>query len=432
MISKAFAILLLSLFPAAFSVQAQVPPEEVEIALQDLGARLQINLSLNDFSSWTWREEVFNDASLGCPQEGESYQQLITRAYIVTFVLNETTYDYRVAGNGTVVICSPAELAGNTSTPVVVIPGRTSITAETVSQLHQIGVLSGSGFLDIAWSPENSYLAASNDAGLVLYNTESFVGSMPFETTANSLSLQFSPDGSLLASGDDDFVVRLWDIRESQLFQEFVMSTEQYPDTLSFSPDGNLVAASGRALGATVDNVITVWQVYDGATRYLLQGHNAPVNDITFSPDGTLLASASNDGTTRLWDLRNGEQIAIFNGGGAISFNHTGNLLALGRGNDTYIYDISIALLTGESSMTLNHAVPVSALDFSHDSGLIAVGTRSISPDGSGVSLWDIRSGLQLMQIAGVPSPVNRLSFNRAGTLFAINAADEVRIYSIN
>jgi WD40 repeat protein len=65
----------------------------------------------------------------------------------------------------------------------------------------------------------------------------------------------------------------------------------------AFSPDGALLAT------ASDDRTIRLWQLPDGTAHAVLTGHASWVIRCAFSPDGSLLASASNDGTVRLWHV---------------------------------------------------------------------------------------------------------------------------------
>ena len=70
-------------------------------------------------------------------------------------------------------------------------------------------------------------------------------------------------------------------------------------ERVSFSPDGDLLAS------ASDDGTLGVWRVSDGAMLRLLEAHTSDVVDVAFSPDGTILVSGSSDGTARLWGVEN-------------------------------------------------------------------------------------------------------------------------------
>jgi WD40 repeat protein len=71
-------------------------------------------------------------------------------------------------------------------------------------------------------------------------------------------------------------------------------------NAVAFSPDGTLLAT------ASYDGTARIWDPATGTTRATLQGHTGPVNAVAFSPDGALLATASDDGTTRIWEVATG------------------------------------------------------------------------------------------------------------------------------
>ena len=71
-------------------------------------------------------------------------------------------------------------------------------------------------------------------------------------------------------------------------------------NSVAFSPNGTLLATGSD------DTTIKLWRVSDGAFVRTLAGHTSSVNSIAFSPDGTLLVSGSSDKTVRLWRVSDG------------------------------------------------------------------------------------------------------------------------------
>jgi WD40 repeat protein len=69
---------------------------------------------------------------------------------------------------------------------------------------------------------------------------------------------------------------------------------------VSFSSDGKILASGSD------DKTIKLWDVETGKEIRTLTGHNSYVNSVSFSSDGKTLASGSSDGTIKLWNGSNG------------------------------------------------------------------------------------------------------------------------------
>jgi WD40 repeat protein len=144
-----------------------------------------------------------------------------------------------------------------------------------------------------------------------------------------------APDGRTLAAGDAGRVFKIWDIGSGQaittLPQRTVMSG------LAYTPDGNTLA---MITGWSV----VLWDIPRGQPRARLQGHKDRIWSLALSPDGRLLATASNDGTVRLWDVVGGGERAAFNWRigkvYAVAFAPDGMRAAAGGHKDIVIWDI--------------------------------------------------------------------------------------------
>ena len=71
----------------------------------------------------------------------------------------------------------------------------------------------------------------------------------------------------------------------------------------------------GRRLRRGLDNTVKLWDVTSGECLQTLEGHSSLcVNSVSFSPDGTKVASGSSDKTVKLWDVTSGECLQTLEG----------------------------------------------------------------------------------------------------------------------
>lgn len=123
-----------------------------------------------------------------------------------------------------------------------------------------------------------------------------------FDAGHSLYPVQFSPDGTLLATfgyahGQAPRVF-LWQMPRGKLWRAFPIS-QPSPVTAAISPDNQMLAV------ATLDGTTQLWDI---ATRHLRRsiatGQSNGVNALAFAPDGTTLATGSADATVKLWRVR--------------------------------------------------------------------------------------------------------------------------------
>src|SRR4051794_19719113 len=72
--------------------------------------------------------------------------------------------------------------------------------------------------------------------------------------------------------------------------------------SVAYSPDGKTLASASR------DGTVKLWDAVTGEEKATLKGHTDWVFSVAFSPDGKTLASASRDRTIKLWDVAAGKE----------------------------------------------------------------------------------------------------------------------------
>ena len=189
---------------------------------------------------------------------------------------------------------------------------------------------------------------------------------------------------------------------------------------VAFSPDGSLLAVASS---------FGIW-LYDAATSRelaLLLGHTSEVTSVSFSPDGNTLASGATDVTVKLWDVATRRNIATLRGHRnnvtSVSFSPDGSTLASGARDGTVkLWDVAtrrnIATLEAHTSTR-----GVLSVSFSPDGSTLASGSH----DDTVVKLWDVATRRNIATLEGHRNNVTSVSFSPDGSTLA-SGSDDVTV----
>lgn len=249
------------------------------------------------------------------------------------------------------------------------------------------------------------------------------------EILGNILAATFSTDGELLATCDNHYNIRLWQIQTGQQVT-LCQGHQNWIRAISFSPQPSEIQGEGYLLAsACADHTVKLWQVSTGRCLRTLMGHTHEVFSVAFNHDGTLLASGSGDGTAKLWQTHSGQCLQTCEG-------HQGWIRAVAMPPESASAQSPPAVMvTGSEDQTIKiwdlttgkclqtgkgHHGRVRSVAFSHDGDYLASG----SDDGT-VKLWDFQTALCLQTYEGHRSGVYSVAFSPTAPILASGSADQ-------
>ncbi|CAE6444452.1 unnamed protein product [Rhizoctonia solani] len=320
---------------------------------------------------------------------------------------------------------SPVNVIAFSSDGCHLISGSTDMTTrawqvDACPKPMTMGPLAGhsSAVASVAVTPDGTRIvSASNDKTVRIWDaqTGALVGDPLTGHSHYVYCVAVSPDGARIVSGSQDKLMKLWDTATHANIQSYEHSS--YIWCAAFSPNGAQIAFG------TGDNNVYLWDVTEWKMiKQGLQGHSGQVSSVTFSPDGTCLASAS-DKTVILWDIASHSRIGGPLSGHtdqvkSVAFSPCGTRLASGSHDRTIkVWDrhtrTTVHTLTG-------HGHYVYAVAFSPDGSCIASGSEDKT-----VRLWNAKTG----QLIGQPftehsSAVNSIAFSPDGNYLISSSYD--------
>jgi WD40 repeat protein len=339
-----------------------------------------------------------------------------------------------------------------------------SEAVQTISQPTQVNGLS--------WSPDGTKFASVDTTHkLTIWDLATGLSTMILQNPNADLSRQsydaqvaWSSDGTKVVSNDND-LVQIWDATTGQLIRviKYVDSTPHSSNAygLALSPSGNYVASAsrdqkviirnssnGEAIDrfsahddsvysitwkpdesqfatASKDGTIKIWTpktiTEPAKLERVLSGHTYTVRSLAWNPNGSSLASASWDGTVKLWNPETGFETATLSDHtdfvNAVAWNKDGTKLASASSDKT----IKLWNSDGTPINTLSgHTDSVLAVAWSPDGTKIASGGADKT-----VRIWDSSTGQLLQTIEGSLGAVRAVVWTQDGTGVISGGSDQ-------
>jgi WD40 repeat protein len=153
--------------------------------------------------------------------------------------------------------------------------------------------------------------------------------------------------------------------------------------------------------------------LFTGVSRYVVENPSSPVNALAFSPNSKTLVIGAEDGTITLWDIKTRKELRSIDFSNKyavedVQYSPDGSLLAVGS-TPIYLLDTN----TYETSAELNSGF-VTSLAFSPDGSILAAGDAS-----SNIILWDVAKKAKIIARYNIDCTIHELAFSPDGRYLA-------------
>jgi eukaryotic-like serine/threonine-protein kinase len=250
-------------------------------------------------------------------------------------------------------------------------------------------------------------------------------GQVLVEDTNGIARMILSPAATnILATATEDNRIKLYDLTSARIMVTFPGHSDKI-SSLAFSPDGTVLAS------ASWDCSVKLWDVASkNPVPRVLTTYTSAALGVAFSPDGKYLVTTGSEPPLRIWKVGTGEavlpELAGHTGwGNVVTFSSDGRLLA-STGHDGTIIVWDFAARTARHQL-LGHSGPVFALAFSPDGRLLVSGGTDQT-----IRKWNPWTGEQLAMLRGHEDSLKSVAFSPDGQwLLSYDSAGATRLWDL-
>lgn len=264
----------------------------------------------------------------------------------------------------------------------------------------------------LAFTPDGKTLAATARKAIVFFDVAGGREVKRIDGHVYGITLAYSPDGKLLASGGVDeghdvYSLRIWDAAEGKELRKCELPKNEPPTYLAFDPKN-----TGKLAAVVAEDDMHVFDATTGKEVTRVK-HYWP-SRVLYTPDGKALVSAGAGPVIRHWDAATGEELyrdreAHQSGVAALAVSPDGKRIASG-GDGLRLWDVA----TGKAGLNIEVKGGVVSLAFAPDGKTLATGGRDRV-----VHIWDADTGKPAGELKGHKHNIVGVAFSPDGKLLA-------------
>ena len=284
-------------------------------------------------------------------------------------------------------------------------------------------------------------VSGSYDGTIRIWNSETGeqVGLLLEGISSRVESIAISPDGNRVAAGAREDVIGVWDIETGKLIRQYEDEKLGFVQSISYSPDGNyLVSGSEKRIERNdtvwISHTLRVWDTETGKqVRMRMKGED--IQSLSFSPDGRLVAAGSRSGFISFWDPETGNQIGEpilghESGVNSIDFSPDGKIIVSGGwdfpSHSVKIWDVKTRKLVGRPLE--GHTSGILSVAFSPDGKCIVSGSADKT-----IRIWDLETREPIGDpLSGHTNMVNSVAWGPDGKWIVSGSSDfTIRVWEV-